>query len=43
MSDCGAIAMKALANSNPTDINQDGITDINDFAIFIGKFGQLDK
>ena len=30
-------------NANPTDINQDGVTDINDFAIFIGKFGQLDK
>ncbi|MEI6122058.1 MAG: hypothetical protein WCQ95_00380 [Bacteroidota bacterium] len=32
-----------LQNGNPTDLNNDGITDINDFSIFIGKFGQLDQ
>ncbi len=32
-----------LQNDNPTDLNNDGVTDINDFSIFIGKFGQLDK
>ncbi len=43
LSDYGLITMKSMANSNPTDINRDGVTDINDFAIFIGKFGQVDK
>ncbi len=40
-----ATVLKTTAGlqSNPTDINQDGVTDINDFNIFIGKFGQLDK
>jgi len=28
---------------NPTDLNNDGVTDINDFSIFIGKFGQQDQ
>ena len=32
-----------LNSDNPTDLNNDGITDINDFSIFIGKFGQLDQ
>ncbi len=32
-----------LQNGNPTDLNNDGITDINDFSIFIGKFNQLDQ
>ena len=32
-----------LQSDNPTDLNNDGVTDINDFSIFIGKFGQLDK
>jgi hypothetical protein len=32
-----------LQSNNPTDLNNDGITDINDFSIFIGKFGQLDN
>jgi len=32
-----------LQNGNPTDLNNDGITDISDFSIFIGKFGQLDQ
>jgi hypothetical protein len=43
LSGYGQLAMSSLTKSNPTDINQDGVTDINDFAIFIGKFGQLDK
>jgi hypothetical protein len=32
-----------LQNNNPTDLNNDGITNIDDFSIFIGKFGQLDQ
>ncbi len=43
LSDSGLIAMKSLTNANPTDINQDGITNIDDFALLIGKYGQLDK
>jgi hypothetical protein len=29
--------------SNPTDLNNDGVTDINDFSIFIGRFGQPNR
>ena len=32
-----------MQNNNPTDLNNDGTTDINDYQIFIGKFGQLDQ
>jgi hypothetical protein len=32
-----------LRDGNPTDLNNDGVTDINDFSIFIGHFGQLDQ
>lgn len=32
-----------LQNDNPTDLNNDGVTNISDFSIFIGRFGQLDK
>ena len=31
--------MQSISASNPTDINGDGITDINDFIIFSGRFG----
>jgi hypothetical protein len=31
--------VQSLQNSNPTDLNGDGITDINDFIIFSGRFG----
>jgi hypothetical protein len=29
--------------SNPTDINNDGVTDINDYLILVGKFGQANN
>ncbi len=32
-----------INSDNPTDLNNDGITNIDDFSIFIGKFGQLDQ
>jgi len=32
-----------LQNYNPTDLNNDGITNIDDFSILLGKFGQLDQ
>ena len=37
------IQLNTLREDNPTDLNHDGVTDINDFAIFIGKFGQKDN
>ena len=43
LSSYGLITVASLANNNPTDINRDGITDINDFLILVSKFGQLDK
>jgi len=30
-------------SSNPTDLNNDGSTDIGDFNIFVGKFGQVNQ
>jgi len=33
----------SLRSDNPTDLNNDGITNIDDFSIFIGKFGQKDQ
>jgi hypothetical protein len=43
LSEYGLISLKSLGKSNPTDINQDGITDVNDFLLLLGKYGQLDK
>ena len=43
LSDYGLMIVKSMSNSNPTDINQNGTTDVNDFLILLGKFGQLDK
>jgi len=39
----GLVLMQSLADSNPTDINKDGITDVNDFILLVGKFGQKDN
>jgi hypothetical protein len=36
------VQMKTLQNSNPTDLNNDGVTDISDFSIFINAFGTTD-
>ncbi len=38
-----SLSMQTQARVNPTDLNDDGVTDINDFSIFIGKFGQKDN
>jgi len=43
LSDYGLMIVNSLAKSNPTDINQDGVTDINDFLLLVGKFGQQDQ
>jgi hypothetical protein len=43
ISDFALVQLNTLKESNPTDLNHDGITDINDFGIFIGKFGQKDN
>ncbi|MEI8203350.1 MAG: hypothetical protein WCH34_10090 [Bacteroidota bacterium] len=32
-----------INSDNPTDLNNDGITNIDDFSIFIAKYGQLDQ
>jgi hypothetical protein len=34
--------MQTLQSSNPTDLNGDGVTNIDDFLIFVGKFNQQD-
>ena len=38
-----ALQMKSFQNLNPTDLNNDGVTNITDFGIMLGKYGQLDK
>jgi hypothetical protein len=43
ISDGYYVSMQTMLAANPTDLNNDGVTDINDFSIFIGKFNQLDK
>jgi hypothetical protein len=40
LSDWAYMQILTSQASNPTDLNNDGITDINDFNIFVGKFGQ---
>ena len=40
LSDWALMQILTSQASNPTDLNNDGITDINDFNIFVGKFGQ---
>ena len=37
------VQVASMQNANPTDINGDGVTDINDFNIFIGRFNQQDN
>ena len=43
LSDFGLITMESLTNANPTDINKDGITNISDFSLLLGKYGQTNK
>ncbi|NVO20403.1 MAG: hypothetical protein HXX13_11920 [Bacteroidetes bacterium] len=40
LSDWALEQIPTSQSSNPTDLNNDGVTDINDFNIFVGKFGQ---
>jgi hypothetical protein len=42
LSDWAIVQMQTLQNSNPTDLNGDGVTDILDFGIFVGRFGYTD-
>jgi len=43
LSDWAFAQVPTQAQSNPTDLNNDGVTDIIDFNIFVGKFGQPDS
>jgi hypothetical protein len=43
LSGYGLVQLQSLAGTNPTDINQDGITDVNDFLLLLGKYGLKDK
>jgi hypothetical protein len=43
LSDFGLITMESLNSANPTDINKDGITNVSDFSLLLGKYGQLNK
>jgi len=43
LSDFALINLQGTYGNNPTDINQDGVTDINDFLILVSKFGQTDN
>jgi hypothetical protein len=42
LSDWALMQIQTLQNSNPTDLNGDGVTDILDFGIFVGRFGYTD-
>jgi hypothetical protein len=43
LSNYGLITVKSMGSYNPTDINIDGVTDVNDFLLLLGKFGQQDQ
>jgi len=43
LSNYGLITMESLTDANPTDINKDGITNISDFSLLLGKYGQTNK
>ena len=40
ISDWALVQMRSSQSANPTDLNNDGVTDINDFAIFVGRFNK---
>jgi len=42
LSSWALVQIKGLQALNPTDINNDGVTDIDDFSIFIGRYGYTD-
>ena len=43
LSDWALNQITTSQQSNPTDLNNDGVTDIIDFNIFVGKFGQTNQ
>lgn len=43
LSDWALVQLQTLQNANPTDINGDGITNVDDFLLLVGKFNQLDQ
>ena len=43
LSDWALMQIQTNQQSNPTDLDNDGDTDIDDFSIFIGRFGQPNR
>ena len=43
LSDWALVQVNKITNDNPTDINGDGTTDIDDYSIFISRFNQQDN
>jgi len=43
LSDWALNQISTSQSSNPTDINNDGITDVTDFGRIVAKYGQANK
>jgi hypothetical protein len=43
LSDWALMQIQTNQQSNPTDLDNDGDTDVDDFSIFLGRFGEPNR